>query len=73
MYHSISSCLYRKPFYFKFWPFKQWHIATGGQGGQRASLTVKSLPKRGRKSGERENLEKEEKLGRLFHFAPPDR
>ena len=43
-------------------------IATGGQGGQSAPLTVKHLPKIGKK--EREN---QEKLGWFLHFAPPDR
>ena len=34
------------------------------------TLTVKNLPKIGKKG---ENQEKEEKSGRLFYFAPPDR
>ena len=40
-------------------------------------FTAKNLPKigkRGRKSGKEEaNQAKEEKSGRFFHFAPPDR
>ena len=46
-------------------------VATGGQGGQSAPLTVKNFSKNQEKEGE--NQEKEEKLGRFFHFAPPDR
>ena len=49
-------------------------VATGGQGGQIASLTAKNREKEG------ENQEKEEKIGKerknrggFFHFAPPDR
>ena len=46
----------------------------GGQGGQSAPLAAKNLPiKREEigKNGKQENLERQ-KLGRFFHFAPPD-
>ena len=56
----------------------QWHSHRGGQGGQSAPVDsekfAKNQEKRGRKSGKvGKNQQKEENLGRFFHFAPPDR
>ena len=52
----------------------QWRSHGGGQGGQSALLTAKNLPKLGKKREKiRKKREKEEKSGRNFHFAPPDR
>ena len=56
-------------------------VATGASRGKSAPLTVKNLPKiwkRREQIGKKrvkegKNWEKEEKSGRFFHFAPPDR
>ena len=56
-------------------------VTRGVKEGQSASLTAKNLPKIGKKreeikkkrEKEGQNLEKEEKSGRFFQFAPPDR
>ena len=53
----------------------------GGQGGQSATLDSEKIAKNWEKEGQNQentgkegkNQEKEEKLGRFFHFAPPDR
>ena len=53
-----------------FWPLKG--VATGGvKGQQSAHLDSKKIAKTQEKEGE--NQEKMGKLGRFFHFAPPDR
>ena len=57
-------------------------VATGWSRGQIAPLTAKICQKSGKRETERKtekwgkdgkNREKEEKSGRFFHFAPPDR
>ena len=68
--HSLNKCA----------PF------SGGSRGQSNPLTAKNLPKilkqsgkirkkweKEGKSGKRKNGKKRQKLGRFFHFTPPDR
>ena len=49
-------------------------VATGGSRGAEFPLNIKTIAKNWEKEGEnQEKREKEEKLGRFFHFTPPDR
>ena len=49
----------------------QWHSYWGGQGGEECPLDGEKFAKNQEKGGE--NQEKEEKSGRVYYFAPPDR